>query len=602
MRSENENCTAKTIWIEATVKLLKKRMSASPNDYEVICMETINGEWIMKGCDPSDPEVLQSPEDAISMIRKIGFLPLFSNAIPGFSIEEHVPADRWWTGDPITDPWEWRIILASHPDIAYGKFFHRAAGFISKDFFPYFANYRRNGYDFDALFEDELASFRSKKIMDAFETDDDAVGKELMTYQIRDLAGFGKKAADGQSAEKNFEGALTDLQMQTYLILSDFRQKKNKKGQAYGWHIAAVETPETKWGREHVASAYGEDPSESWVRMVNNVNQHFPEAGGNLIQKVLGIKYPGGSMDTTASSPQKKASKKKTTVNKKIRPQQLSWPENLVTEIGLEEVFGKKEYSPLTDDQIAGLRYAVSTLKDKEREILLLRYEEHSTYKAIANRFGLSNERIRQICAKAVRKTRHPSRLRYLKDGYQGAQEIERLRKEELKNACEGTCSARQISLLKTIEVGDAGFSVRTYNILWRSNVYTLGQVVEMMQEDIKKITELRNLGRKGILEIVEKLEKYNVNCKPLREYCFTASARTLKLENIDDLGLSIRTYNAVKRAGINTVEEIKNIIENNPERIGKIRNLGIVSQNELFDVLKQYGVDCRKARNCCTR
>ena len=72
------------------------------------------------------------------------------------------------TGDPTSDPWEWRIILSRDPSIAYGKFFNKSAGFVSKGFFPTFANYRRNGYDFDSLFEDELASYRAKKIMDRF--------------------------------------------------------------------------------------------------------------------------------------------------------------------------------------------------------------------------------------------------------------------------------------------------------------------------------------------------------------------------------------------------------------------------------------------------
>ena len=182
------------------------------------------------------------------------------------------------------------MILARDPDIAYGKFFNKAAGFVSKSFFPTFANYRRNGYDFDALFEDELASYRAKKVMDVFDPDDEAVGKELMSYEVKELA----------AVDKNFQGTLTDLQMQTYLILSDFRQKKNKKGQTYGWHIAVVETPETKWGREFVTSAYTEDPMESWNRIVEFVREHFPSANDETIQKILGIRWPGQNSGETA--------------------------------------------------------------------------------------------------------------------------------------------------------------------------------------------------------------------------------------------------------------------------------------------------------------
>ena len=242
----------------------------------------------MKGCDKNDPSALKSIEDAIVLIHKIGFLPLFSNDIPGFSVEEHVPAGNWWTGDETTDPWEWRMILARDPDMVYGKFFNRAAGFISHSFFPIFANYRRNGYDYDALFDDGLASYRSKKIMDVFELDDEASGRRLMTSEVKGLAGFGK---DG--GEKNFEGVLTDLQMQTYLIMGEFRQKKNRKGQPYGWHIAVMETPETKWGREFVTSCYCEDPGKSWQRIVQKMKECREDAGDREIEKMLGIRYSG---------------------------------------------------------------------------------------------------------------------------------------------------------------------------------------------------------------------------------------------------------------------------------------------------------------------
>ena len=112
-------------------------------------METVNGVWYMKGCAPTDPGCLRSANALERLIQEVGFLPLFSNEIPGFSVEEHTAAEAWWTGDPETDPWEWRIQLASRPGLAYGKFFDRKAGYLSADWFPDFANYRRSGYDFD---------------------------------------------------------------------------------------------------------------------------------------------------------------------------------------------------------------------------------------------------------------------------------------------------------------------------------------------------------------------------------------------------------------------------------------------------------------------
>ena len=52
-------------------------------------METINGVWYMKGCRRSDKGCLHSPDDLLELVREVGFLPLFSNDIPGFSVEEH---------------------------------------------------------------------------------------------------------------------------------------------------------------------------------------------------------------------------------------------------------------------------------------------------------------------------------------------------------------------------------------------------------------------------------------------------------------------------------------------------------------------------------
>lgn len=245
-------------------------------------METVNGQWFMLGCNPDEPKCIHDTEELKNLIRRTGFLPLFSNAVPGFSVEERTVASHWWTDDPSSDPWAWRQTLSRDPELAYGKFFGKKAGFISKEWFPVFANFRRNGYDFDARCDDDLVPYRQKKLMEAFEPDEKMVSRRLLSFEARQLAGFGK---DGL---KNFEGTLADLQMQTYLIMSDFRQKINRKGQAYGWHIAILETPETKWGYEHVTGAYQEDPEQSRQQILTHLRRHFPEADGKMFRQ-LGI-------------------------------------------------------------------------------------------------------------------------------------------------------------------------------------------------------------------------------------------------------------------------------------------------------------------------
>ena len=122
----------------------------------------------MYGVSREDPECIHTVDEAVEYINKVGFLPLFKNEIPGFSLEERTAPEYWWSGDAKSDPWEWREIIARSGKVAYGKFFDKKAGFISKQWFPYFANFRRDGYDFDALWDDEKASIRQKKIMDFY--------------------------------------------------------------------------------------------------------------------------------------------------------------------------------------------------------------------------------------------------------------------------------------------------------------------------------------------------------------------------------------------------------------------------------------------------
>ena len=242
-------------------------------------METINGVWYMKGCSRSDRGCLHSPDDLLGMIRKVGFLPLFSNDIPGFSVEEHTPAGDWWTDDPARDPWAWRQILAPDEQVAYGKFFDKKAGFVSREWFPAFANYRRDGYDYEGLYEDGKMTSRCKRIMDVLELNENAEGLGLLSCDLR------KRAA----LEKGFEGAVTDLQMKSFLIVSDFRQKRNRRGEAYGWHVAEIMTPETKWGYDAVNGLH-EKPEESWKRICSQIRKHYPSADDRELRKIVGVR------------------------------------------------------------------------------------------------------------------------------------------------------------------------------------------------------------------------------------------------------------------------------------------------------------------------
>lgn len=218
----------------------------------------------MKGLDWYDPYRVRTPEELIRYINEVGFLPLFANHVEGFSVEEHVSPNFWWTGNEEQDPWEWRQQLARSGRVWYGRFFDGKCGFISHEWFPYFANYRRGGAAFEEQWRDGRMNQRCKKVMDLFEEE-----TELPGYAIKKRAGFGKEG------EKGFEGTMALLQHLTYLTVADFRQRQRKDGVPYGWHVSIYRKP--------VFDEVYEHPGLSEERIRSRVQQLFGSDGGMLI-------------------------------------------------------------------------------------------------------------------------------------------------------------------------------------------------------------------------------------------------------------------------------------------------------------------------------
>lgn len=57
---------------------------------------------------------------------------------------------------------------------------------------------------------------------------------------------------------------------------------------------------------------------------------------------------------------------------------------------------------------------------------------------------------------------------------------------------------------------------------------------------------------------------------------------------SIGELELSVRTYNCLKRAGINTTEDLCNMTE---ENMMKVRNIGRMELQEIIGVMKDKGL-----------
>ncbi len=238
-------------------------------------MIVIDGNWVPQGMSDRDA-IVKTPLQLEEYIKEVGFLPLFSAAgTPDFSAEAVCPNDHWWTGDAL-DVWNWRAVIAERGNVAYGKFFGNKSGFISKEWFPVFAAYRRDGYDFDARWDDDLASLRQKKIIDTLE-----IHRELLSSELKALAGFGK---DG---EKGFSTVTTQLEMQTYIVTRGFRQRRNKKDEPYGWAVGIYSLAEDLFPHEHIASCYRMSAEEAFEKILSQAQRIAPKSDLKALKKQL---------------------------------------------------------------------------------------------------------------------------------------------------------------------------------------------------------------------------------------------------------------------------------------------------------------------------
>ena len=208
---------------------------------------------------------IDSPDAIIQMVQDYGFLPLFKNQIAGFSVEEHTPPQMWFS-DEQDGPWEWKGPVARSGQCVYGKFFGGKAGFVSREWLPDFANFRRNGYDFDVRYDEGLAARKDKELLDTI-----TLHGALLSKELKRICGYRKGGNTG------FDTAITRLQMQTYVTIADFVYQQDKFGRTYGWGVAQYTTPEAQFGYDYVTSAYDRQPEESMGLIVEH------------LMKVLGV-------------------------------------------------------------------------------------------------------------------------------------------------------------------------------------------------------------------------------------------------------------------------------------------------------------------------
>ena len=224
---------------------------------------------------------IHNATEMVDLIQEVGFLPLLYSGISGFSAEEVVDSDCRYVvysdGGWDWPMWKWKGPIVTEGNCVYGKFFRGRAGFIRRDWFPVFANFRRKGYDFDALYDDGFAPNADKQLYDTL-----AQRGTLLSRELKTLAGYGR------GGEKGFETRITRLQMQCYVVIADFEYMKDKFGKEYGWGVARYAVPEALFGADLMKDAYREEPDASRARVYAHLQMLCPEASERQLKRLLG--------------------------------------------------------------------------------------------------------------------------------------------------------------------------------------------------------------------------------------------------------------------------------------------------------------------------
>ena len=206
-------------------------------------------------------------------IQQIGFLPLLDSGIYGYSAEYIVADDCRYIllpdGGWDWPLWKWKGPIVTEGNCVYGKFFAGKAGFISKQWWGDFCNYRRSTHPVpqEGTIEDAiLMTLREHG--------------SLITRELRAACGF-----TGPKMRSRFDNYVTRLQMGCHIVTEDFVYPRDKHNREYGWGWSLLTTPERLYGNK--ACHADCSPEKSFERLFAHFKKILPTATEQQILKLI---------------------------------------------------------------------------------------------------------------------------------------------------------------------------------------------------------------------------------------------------------------------------------------------------------------------------
>lgn len=184
---------------------------------------------------------------------------------------------HWHTEAADTDPWEWRMrVLHERDDIAYGKYFFKKSGYITREWYPYFYAVRRGNAELFNEYENGTISHYGKRIYNLIEE-----YKELPLHLLKQYGGFGKED------KSKFDLALTELQMKFYITMCGRARKRSKAGEEFGWSSTVFCLADEFFEKEVTEAGRKISYEEAFGKIEDQIYRMNPDANTRKVRKFI---------------------------------------------------------------------------------------------------------------------------------------------------------------------------------------------------------------------------------------------------------------------------------------------------------------------------
>lgn len=251
-----------------------------------------------------------------------------------------------------------------------------------------------------------------------------------------------------------------------------------------------------------------------------------------------------------------------------------SYPWNLLHDIGefdIQDCFDikndiREEFTKLITDEL--------DLRPREVESIKLRYIDMLTFSEIGDVIGVSGGRVTQILAKGRRKLYHPVRLGV----------IRRLIYTHSTDICKQALVELEGNL--PIPVSMVHFSL---DVLRYIQQYKGIDTCDSLVSTVKGNPVYMRCFRTGnFIDELDRLSEIVNSTEVLRPN----DPEVLDIP-LEEINLSVRSFNALKRASVNTVGDLVSMTE---EDFIKVRNFGKRSYDEIIGILEKMGLKLKES------